>query len=149
MNVSSASNAASTAPPTTTAASGSSASALADFEQFLKLFVSQLKYQDPLNPTGGEEFLSQTAQFSTVEQLVNLNRKVSDYQDSMGLLGRSTAAAFVGRTVTAHVEDGEGGSLEVRGRVTRVEYGAGGRVDLGLDDGSSVPLEAVATLSET
>ncbi len=131
------------------ATGGDSALALADFEQFLKLFVSQLKYQDPLSPTGGEEFLAQTAQFSTVEQLVNLNRKVSGYQDSMGALGRATAAGFVGRTVTAQVADGEGGAVEVRGRVTRVEYGAGGRVDLGLDDGSSVPLEAVTILSET
>jgi flagellar basal-body rod modification protein FlgD len=42
-------------------------------DDFLKLLVAQIKNQDPLNPTDGVQFLSQLAQFSQLEQLININ----------------------------------------------------------------------------
>jgi flagellar basal-body rod modification protein FlgD len=41
-------------------------------DMFLKLLVAQIKNQDPLNPTDGVQFLSQLAQFSQLEQLVDI-----------------------------------------------------------------------------
>ena len=38
-------------------------------DAFLKLLVAQLRYQDPMNPADGTEFISQTAQFTVVERL--------------------------------------------------------------------------------
>ena len=42
-------------------------------DEFLKLLVAQMKHQDPLNPMNGQEMAAQFAQFSSVEQLVNMN----------------------------------------------------------------------------
>ena len=42
-------------------------------EAFLNLFIAQLRHQDPLNPMENTEFLSQLSQFSSLEQLWNIN----------------------------------------------------------------------------
>ncbi|MBO6108719.1 MAG: hypothetical protein J6P16_04870 [Eubacterium sp.] len=42
-------------------------------EEFLKLLTTQLSYQDPLNPQSDQDFIAQLAQFSSLEQMQNLN----------------------------------------------------------------------------
>lgn len=48
-------------------------------QQFLQLMVTQLQYQDPLEPVGQQEFLQQMAQFSVVEGVEQLNGQFSDF----------------------------------------------------------------------
>ncbi len=45
---------------------------LVNKDDFLRLLVAQIRYQDPLNPADGVQFLSQLAQFSQLEQLINI-----------------------------------------------------------------------------
>lgn len=48
-------------------------------QQFLHLMVTQLQHQDPLEPVGQQEFLSQMAQFSVVEGVDQLNGQFEDF----------------------------------------------------------------------
>ena len=65
-------------------------------DTFLKLLVTQLRYQDPMNPADSQQFLAQTAQFTSVE-------KLEEIADSMATLTRNddlaTIGNLVGRTV--------------------------------------------------
>ena len=47
--------------------------------QFLKLLVAQLKGQNPLDPKDGTEFISQLAQFSSLEQLINIRTTLENF----------------------------------------------------------------------
>ena len=80
-------------------------------DAFLKLLVAQLRYQDPMNPAEGAEFVAQTAQFTSVETLQEL---VSQSATSLGLQQKLGASALVGRTVTWNDADG----VPVTGTVT-------------------------------
>jgi flagellar basal-body rod modification protein FlgD len=128
---------------------GSATLALADFGQFLNLFVTQLKFQDPLSPMSGEDFLAQTAQFSSVEQLVSLNRRVLELAEANEAATWSSAAALIGRTVSASAVDGDGNPVEATGRVVQVDYGPRGDLILGLEDGTQVPYTDLTSISET
>ena len=74
-------------------------------DDFLKLLTMQLKNQDPLNPMDGTQFASQLAQFSSVEQLSNINATLQQSIDANYLLsqsiGNGLAATFVGKDVRA------------------------------------------------
>ena len=76
-------------------------------EEFLKLLVAQLKNQDPLSPTNPEEMASQLAQFSSLEQLINVNALLTEQTASntaMALaLNNSAAVSVLGFEHDDHV----------------------------------------------
>ena len=66
--------------------------------QFLDLFVTQLQYQDPLEPTQQGDFLAQLAQFSQVEGLEKINAK---FDDLLTLGQLSDGSSLLGKEVTS------------------------------------------------
>jgi len=74
-------------------------------DQFMKLLIAQLQNQDPTSPMDGSQMAAQLAQFSSLEQLQNINTTLTGQSTSNGtLLGAiqaSSAIATIGHTVTA------------------------------------------------
>lgn len=81
--------------------STSKANSTLDKDAFLKLFVTQLNNQDPTEPMDTSEMTSQLAQYSTVEQLQNLNTSVDTASTSYNSTQAIRASSLVGTTVLA------------------------------------------------
>ena len=68
-------------------------------QEFLVLLTTQLQNQDPLSPMDNTEFISQMAQFSTVEGIDRVNASVTSLGDMLGGNRVSTAASLLGHSV--------------------------------------------------
>ena len=71
-----------------------------DKNAFMLLLVTQFKYQDPLNPMDDKEFVSQMAQFSSLEQLINLNDSMEDLTTASTNGQMINATSYIGKQVT-------------------------------------------------
>lgn len=67
-------------------------------DDFLKILVTQLSHQDPLQPLQDREFIAQMAQFSNLEQMVNLNKSFTDFTQTQ--MGINSYAPMIGKEVS-------------------------------------------------
>ncbi|HHU50573.1 MAG TPA: hypothetical protein GXZ36_01945 [Firmicutes bacterium] len=104
-------------------------------DEFLKLLITELRFQDPLNPMSDREFISQMAEFSALEQMTNLNQAFQVQQ----------ATSFIGHTVLAQQYTADGLPEGVYGRVMGVKN-IDGRTYLVLDNGRDIEADKVVTV---
>jgi len=69
-------------------------------DDFLTLLVTQLKNQDPLNPMESTDFSAQLAQFSSLEQLFNINDALGNLQNSVENQEDENLLDYIGKMVT-------------------------------------------------
>ena len=87
-----------------------------DKDAFLKLLITELRYQDPTRPMEDREFIAQMAQFSTLEQMTNMNKEVINLLKS----SRSAEAfSLLGKHVDALNPET---SRRVSGMVSSIQY---------------------------
>lgn len=78
-------------------------------QDFLKILLTQLTYQDPLKPMDNKDFMAQIAQFTTLEQTQQLNEKTATLitnqaaLQSVGLIGRTVDFTSSGNALTGSV----------------------------------------------
>jgi flagellar basal-body rod modification protein FlgD len=70
-------------------------------DDFLNMLIAQLQHQDPLNPTDSTEFTAQLAQFSSLEQLSNINDSLQNMEQFQASLIDSQAVSYIGKEITA------------------------------------------------
>jgi flagellar basal-body rod modification protein FlgD len=69
-------------------------------DDFLKILMTQLQNQDPLNPMQDQDFISQMATFSSLEQMTNLNTSMDNFVKSAAQNQFMQASSMIGKTVT-------------------------------------------------
>ena len=70
-------------------------------DDFLKMFLAQLNHQDPLNPMDSTQFSAQLAQFSSLEQLFNINETLETINGLQAENGRYQSLDLIGKEVVA------------------------------------------------
>ncbi|MCX5845034.1 MAG: flagellar hook capping protein [Deltaproteobacteria bacterium] len=86
-------------------------------DDFLKMLIAQLKNQDPLNPLDGSNFAAQLAQFSSLEQLQNMNTQLQTLGTSFSSLNNVQVANLIGNEVSA-----KGNTTTVEGSTNTLYY---------------------------
>ncbi len=87
-------------------------------QDFLKLLIAQLRNQDPMKPMEDREFITQLAQFSSLETMQNLDKRLGEMASAQAL---GQAAGIIGKQVEAKLADG----ATITGPVTEVRIVAG------------------------
>jgi flagellar basal-body rod modification protein FlgD len=120
-------------------------------EEFLRLLVTQLSNQDPMNPLDGQEFAAQLAHFTSVEQLLNIQQTLVANGELNSVLAQGinsgVASGLIGRTIEADgaalLWDGSttgGAGFDLAGAATEVHVtirDAAGNIVRVLDLGST------------
>ena len=71
-------------------------------DDFIKILLTQLQYQDPTAPMQDKEFIAQMAQFSSLEQMTNM---AADFSKMARLLKGAEASSALGKAVEINLED--------------------------------------------
>lgn len=75
---------------------------------YMKVLITQLQNQNPLEPLDNNEMASQLAQFSQLQQLESMN---SNFAQILAITNRSYANSLIGKEVTFFAQDIETGEL--------------------------------------
>lgn len=91
-------------PPSSQKVDAASNGAL-DKDDFLMLLVTQLRYQNPANPMSNEAFIAQSAQFSALEQMKDMNEGMQTLVDLQKTSSRTAALNLLGKHVVVQQSD--------------------------------------------
>jgi flagellar basal-body rod modification protein FlgD len=109
-------------------------------QEFLKLMLTELTNQDPLEPTDNETLLRQISSIRDIELSTSLTDSIRQLAGHQQI---GSASTLIGQFVTSR--PGEDGSV-AGGVVVGVTFGEGGRPVLQLSSGAQLPLEQVAAV---
>jgi flagellar basal-body rod modification protein FlgD len=109
-------------------------------DQFLQILVTQLRNQDPMQPMQDKEFIAQMAQFSSLEQMVNMAKEMTSLRQSAGM-----AAALIGKEVS-WVETEDTGVVNHSGIVDSIIWRDGKQ--FAKVDNVEVAMDMILSISE-
>lgn len=95
-------------------------------DEFLQLMIAQIQHQDPLEPMDNSESIAQQAQFSSLEQMQNLNSSMESLLTAYQSSEKSSALSMIGKEVEGFVTstDGDGKTVtsNISGLVKGVDF---------------------------
>jgi flagellar basal-body rod modification protein FlgD len=111
---------------------------------YMKLLVTQLQNQNPMEPLDNKDMASQLAQFSQLQQMENLNKSFGKVLDSVQ---RSYASSLIGKEVAFDGTTEAGGTETRTGKVEEVMVGEEGEILLTVGD-ENVNLSDVTSIRD-
>jgi flagellar basal-body rod modification protein FlgD len=113
-------------------------------DAFLQLMVTQMRYQDPLQPQDNSQFLAQLAQFTSLEQMTNISDANNNMLKSLQTMQQYSQLSFehqlIGSTVTVATDTT---GTTVTGQVKGIKMVNGDAQLIVGDNGNTYPLSAV------
>ncbi|MBS4203781.1 flagellar hook assembly protein FlgD [Lederbergia citrea] len=111
-------------------------------DDFLKILMTQLQNQDPMNPMEDKDFIAQMATFSSLEQMTNMNKSMDQLLQLESQTSLIAYNQFVGKEVTWHklnddLQLGDSNVTEGKGIVRSVQF-MGDTVKFILADGTEL-----------
>ncbi|WP_017378978.1 flagellar hook capping FlgD N-terminal domain-containing protein [Paenisporosarcina sp. TG-14] len=117
-------------------------------DAFMKILVTQMKHQNPLEPIKDTEFIGQMAQFSSLEQLSNLNQTMTQFIQLQGKQPLTEHAHLIGNTV--HWEQEINGQLQSgQGIVKALAFSNGELLAEIGEDNIKVPIDSIHRIEKT
>ena len=121
-------------------------------DDFLKLLMTQLQNQDPSNPMEDTEFIAQMAQFSTLEQITNMNSTMERFIQLQEQNQLVSYHQFIGKDINWHkvneLENGESEVIEGSGKIQSIQY-YNENVLFILEDGTELYPANISQINET
>jgi flagellar basal-body rod modification protein FlgD len=111
-------------------------------DEFLKMLIAQLQYQDPLNPLDGTDFTAQLAQFSSLEQLTDMNTNLGNLYTNQVISNRVSAVNLIGKEITTL-----GNTIQIEGTPVTISYNLAEDVTTGAVNIYGLDGELVKTIA--
>mgnify|MGYP001049808284 CR=1 FL=1 len=119
-------------------------------DDFLKILITQLQNQDPTSPMDDKEFIAQMAQFSSLEQMQNLNTSMTNLISLQTQSNLISYGQFIGQEVNwSKIETDNAGNSTVtsgNGKVNSIAY-TEDSVVFTLEDGTKVTPANISSMS--
>ncbi|WP_027954210.1 MULTISPECIES: flagellar hook assembly protein FlgD [Halobacillus] len=121
-----------------------SGSNILEKDDFLKILMTQIQNQNPLDPMKDQEFVSQMTQFSSLEQMTNMSTAFQSFTEQQNMSSLITYSHLIGKEVTYSSKDQGGLKTDVVAAVNQKEDGT----YVELQSGSLVSVQDLTKVSQ-
>lgn len=121
-----------------------SGSSILEKDDFLKILMTQIQNQNPLDPMKDQEFVSQMTQFSSLEQMTNMSTAFQSFTEQQNMSSLITYSGLIGKEITYPSKDQGELKTDVVAAVTQKEDGT----YVELQSGSLVDVQDVTKVGQ-
>ncbi len=110
-------------------------------DDFLRILMTQLQNQDPMNPMQDKDFIAQMATFTSLEQMTNMNKMLEQFIMSQSADNILKYSEMIGKQVewsNTKVDEEGNETIELKQGIVKSIYQKGSEIYLEMEDGSTI-----------